>query len=112
MTVDVDLTGVTTPQELHERVRQALPVPCWYGNNLDALYDVLSERPELSVRFLCAAQLRAAAPRYAAALERLCGDLSAAAPGRRCTLENGDGTAESPHSNAAATPATSEENAL
>lgn len=88
MTVDIDLTGVATPQELHARIRQALALPDWYGNNLDALYDVLSVRAELSVHFICAAQLRAAAPKYTAALERLCGDLSAETQGRNCTVEN------------------------
>ena len=44
MTVyNVDLTGVSGRAELHERLRAALPLPDWYGNNLDALHDVLSE---------------------------------------------------------------------
>lgn len=89
MTVSIDLTGVTTPQEFHEKTRQALALPVWYGNNLDALYDVLCERAEISVRFVGTAQLRAAAPKYTEALERLCSDLSAEAIGRSCTVEDG-----------------------
>lgn len=89
MTVEIDLTGVTTPKELHEKVRQVLQLPGWYGNNLDALFDVLSAQPKLSVCFVCAAQLRAAAPRYAAALERMCADLAADTPGRSCTVHSG-----------------------
>ncbi len=71
----VDLTGAETPEAFHERVRAALPVPPWYGGNLDALYDVLTERGgEWAVRFTHAGALRAARPRYAASLERLCRD--------------------------------------
>ena len=37
----IDLAGVTARKELHERIEAALPVPEWYGKNLDALHDVL-----------------------------------------------------------------------
>lgn len=40
---NVDLTGVTDIRSLHERLRSSLPLPPWYGNNLDALYDALTE---------------------------------------------------------------------
>lgn len=71
MNVDIDLKGAATREEFHERVRQTLPVPEWYGNNLDALYDVITEQADLTVRFLHAEQLP---PRYAAALERMSKD--------------------------------------
>ena len=32
----VDLTGVENRTELHDRIEQELPVPDWYGRNLDA----------------------------------------------------------------------------
>lgn len=71
----VDLAGAETPETFHERVRAALPVPSWYGGSLDALYDVLTERGGgWTVRFIHAGALRAARPRYAASLERLCRD--------------------------------------
>ena len=38
----IDLSNVTSKQELHERISNVLPVPEYYGMNLDALYDVLS----------------------------------------------------------------------
>lgn len=68
MTVEIDLAGAATRKEFHERVRLALSLPDWYGNNLDALHDVLTEQPELTVRFLHAGQLPG---RYAAALKRM-----------------------------------------
>jgi len=39
----IDLKGVNTKEELHERIAEALPLPEYYGKNLDALYDVLTE---------------------------------------------------------------------
>lgn len=43
MTYEIDLTGVDSREELHRRLREALPLPAWYGGNLDALHDVLGE---------------------------------------------------------------------
>ena len=40
----IDLKGVTTKEELHERLAENLPLPEYYGGNLDALYDVLTEQ--------------------------------------------------------------------
>ena len=34
----IDLTGVKSRDELHDRIEEILPVPGWYGRNLDALY--------------------------------------------------------------------------
>lgn len=45
MAYDIDLAGVSSREELHERLRQALPLPSWYGNNLDALRDALGDLP-------------------------------------------------------------------
>ena len=42
----IDLKGITTKEALQERVAQELPVPEYYGKNLDALYDVLTEQGE------------------------------------------------------------------
>ena len=39
----IDLQGVKTKEQFHERLRGALPLPPYYGNNLDALHDVLEE---------------------------------------------------------------------
>ena len=42
----VDMTGITDRRELHACIARCLPLPEWYGCNLDALYDVLSEYDE------------------------------------------------------------------
>lgn len=42
----IDLKDVYTADELHERIAQTIPVPEYYGANLDALHDVLTEQSE------------------------------------------------------------------
>ena len=39
----VDCTHIQTPLQLHQSLSAALAFPQWYGNNLDALYDCLTE---------------------------------------------------------------------
>lgn len=39
----IDFTGVATIKELHERIGDVMSLPEYYGENLDALQDVLSE---------------------------------------------------------------------
>ena len=38
----IDLKGVTSREDLHERIAQALQLPEWYGRNLDSLHDMLT----------------------------------------------------------------------
>lgn len=45
-TVTVDFTGLNTPQSVHHALFQALSFPEYYGNNLDALFDCLTELDE------------------------------------------------------------------
>lgn len=44
MMIEITLDGdkITGKDELHELFRKRLSLPDYYGNNLDALYDVLS----------------------------------------------------------------------
>ena len=35
-----------TREDVHKALREGLAFPEWYGNNLDALHDVLTERTE------------------------------------------------------------------
>ena len=39
----IDLSGLMSKEDFHKRIREVLPVPGYYGNNLDALNDVLGE---------------------------------------------------------------------
>ena len=43
MGVILDGMSIHNREELHELLAQALGFPAWYGGNMDALYDCLSE---------------------------------------------------------------------
>lgn len=61
----VDLSGVNDREALHRRLEQALQLPAWYGRNLDALYDVLTDAPlPLHVRFTDWEELQEGDPVY------------------------------------------------
>ncbi|WP_158589530.1 barstar family protein [Butyrivibrio sp. CB08] len=42
----IDLTGISSKEELQALLTKELPLPDYYGSNLDALYDVLTEQGE------------------------------------------------------------------
>ena len=42
-TVTIDCTAITDPADLHKALFEALEFDEWYGHNLDALYDCLTE---------------------------------------------------------------------
>ena len=53
MRVVLDLSAVESAEELHREIAQCLAFPAWYGGNLDALHDCLTdlnEPTELVVR--------------------------------------------------------------
>lgn len=39
----IDCSQIRSPEDLHTLFREALGFPKWYGGNLDALYDCLTE---------------------------------------------------------------------
>ena len=43
MNVTVSCGGIADKETLHARIAAALDFPDWYGHNLDALYDLLTE---------------------------------------------------------------------
>ena len=47
MRYTIDISRVRTKTGLHRVLSHALPLPAYYGKNLDALYDVLTEPHEL-----------------------------------------------------------------
>lgn len=44
--ITIDCTNLETPAAIHARLAEVLAFPKWYGHNLDALYDCLSEIDE------------------------------------------------------------------
>lgn len=51
MTAALDASRMNTKEAAHEYLRQQLDLPQYYGNNLDALYDCLTEADDLEVSF-------------------------------------------------------------
>ena len=43
--VFIDGEKIRTNDDLHAAFKAAIPLPDWYGNNLDALHDVLTDLP-------------------------------------------------------------------
>lgn len=43
MNVTISCGGIADKQTLHARIAEALDFPDWYGNNLDALMDCLTD---------------------------------------------------------------------
>ena len=50
--VTVDFSGCRRVHELYAELRESLGFAPWYGNNLDALHDVLTGLPHRGSRFL------------------------------------------------------------
>ena len=80
----IELRGVDSRRELHERIAQALPLPDWYGRNLDALYDMLTE-PRFGegcvIRFTGCEELKESMPRYLMAMKQMCSAAAETNPG-------------------------------
>ena len=57
----LDVSAVTSAAELHALLKDALAFPRWYGNNLDALYDCLTDLTEDTFLTLTGTQNLAAA---------------------------------------------------
>ena len=71
----IDLAGVVSRKELHASIEAALPLPEWYGRNLDALYDVLTEPrfgDNCRIYFVHCASFKESMPRYYAAMQQMC----------------------------------------
>ena len=49
MTYNIDFTGISGKEALHDYLTDALCLPDYYGRNLDALYDCLTEFPECEI---------------------------------------------------------------
>ena len=88
LTYIVDLETVYSADELHAELREVLPLPEHYGNNLDALYDVLTEWTKPCViRFIHTGEAEAAMPKYMRALRRLCEDVQEENPNLEMSVE-------------------------
>ena len=48
----IDFSEIADRNALHTRLKHALELPEYYGRNLDALYDCLTEMPECTVTLI------------------------------------------------------------
>ena len=82
MRCDIDLREAGDRAGLHRLLQRELALPDWYGHNLDALHDILSEGgKERELRFLHAEEAGKELQGYLSALKRMCADLAAEVPG-------------------------------
>lgn len=47
----IELSDIRDRDSLHCRLKSSLPLPDYYGGNLDALYDWLTALPETAIEF-------------------------------------------------------------
>lgn len=69
MVVELNGLEMTDRQRTHEYLAEQLQFPGYYGKNLDALYDLLTERKEsLEVRFFHSQEMKEQLGAYGSAL--------------------------------------------
>ena len=91
----VDLTGVNDRVSLHRRLEQELMLPIWYGGNLDALYDALTEAPApMHVLFTAWEKLQEAEPVYFNRLRSVLSDVEKDLPGSSFVFTGMSGEAD------------------
>ena len=89
MTYEIDLSGVYNPDDLHEVIGEALPLPEYYGGNLDALHDVLTDFfEETEITFRNVFEVSVMMPKYIVALKRMCGDAAEENPNLTVNFED------------------------
>ena len=85
----IDLSGVTDRDSLHQCLRDALPLPEWYGNNLDALYDSMTEMSvPVTIRFLESEKAQDRLGDYFEMFRRVLQDVQSDLPGLTVLFED------------------------
>lgn len=81
----VDLSDVSDRKSLHESLKKSLPLPPWYGSNLDALYDALTDMTDpVIIHFLGWEHLLTDLPAYFGSFRRVLEDAQREVPGLFC----------------------------
>ena len=88
MKVTLDFSEVTSRGELHDLLMEAFSLPEYYGRNLDALYDCLSEPGEdIEVNIISFDVLEERLGRYARRLRSLLRRVSSERPGFMISID-------------------------
>ena len=87
MTAELNGLLMTDRSAAHEHIREALDLPAYYGCNLDALFDILTERSKpLSITILHAEEMHSSLGNYATALLKTLRDAAEKNPGLSVTV--------------------------
>ena len=71
----IDGLTIEDPEQLHDALQAALPLPEYYGRNLDALYDILTEwREDFTLRIDSCDQMLSALELYGVRFLRMLND--------------------------------------
>lgn len=73
--VTIDVTGAKTKDEIHDRVQKSVNTPDYYGRNLDALNDVLTEQGVKKVNIKGADKTEGEAKEYTKKMQKLADDI-------------------------------------
>lgn len=69
----IDLSGIESKEEFHKALKRELPLPEYYGGNLDALYDVLTDvSDEWNIIFYNSSGFKLCMEKYYNSFEKLC----------------------------------------
>ena len=75
MRVVLDLSAIESAEELHREIAQGLSFPAWYGGNLDALHDCLTDLSDpVHLTVLHAQALEDALGAYCRSFQRVLSD--------------------------------------
>lgn len=89
MRYEIDLDNITTRQQFQEVIKASIPCPDYYGGNLDALYDVLTELAgPVEIVFRNFREFTHRLPGFGEAVEHLCADARAENPELVIRLED------------------------
>lgn len=69
----IDLSGIESKEEFHKVLERELLLPEYYGGNLDALYDVLTDvSDEWNIIFYNSTDFKLGMEKYFSSFEKLC----------------------------------------
>lgn len=73
MPIMIDLSDVRSKDAFHDKIQEVLDCPPYYGRNLDALYDVLTDYSEpMELNFVGFADFTHDLPGYSTSFKEMC----------------------------------------
>lgn len=95
MICTIDAAAIRDREGFHDALSAALSLPDWYGRNLDALYDCLTDMPETEIHVLHGSALRENLGEYGDACLDTFRDAARDNPNLRLMLDGGNDTPDS-----------------